>query len=91
MTSTQRLLCPFCSAELDEDLYNGTYGCDSGCEYIQFSLACPACGKVIYNTGAFGHFGDAYEPSENEYRQEFLDEWAAAVETINAERVRSAG
>lgn len=81
------LLCPFCNGALEEDMYDGTYGCDTGCDYVRFSLECPHCKKEVYRTGAFGSaFEDWDDVTAEEYRAEFLDEWAAAVQKINAER-----
>ena len=47
-------------------LFNGVYGCDSGCEYVTLEVGCP-CGWWAQE-GAFGY----YESDEDV--DEYLDE-----------------
>ncbi|OHT86885.1 hypothetical protein [Mycobacteroides saopaulense] len=75
-------LCPFCSSAVDIELYNGTYGCDTGCEYVQFTVQCPTCKRTIYDTGSFGSM-DSQE-DETEYRERYMAEFAAEVLRIKA-------
>lgn len=80
-------LCPFCNHELDIDLFNGTYGCDSGCEYVSFEVECPGCKREIYRTGEFGSFGDSpWDEPEDAYRERFMAEFAEEVAKINARK-----
>jgi hypothetical protein len=81
----QLTLCPFCNHELDIKLYNGTYGCDTGCDYVRFKVNCPACGKMIYETGDFGEIYTD-DDSEAEYREQFMTEFAEEVKKINRKR-----
>lgn len=83
MTAPLKLLCPFCNAKLEEELYDGTYGCDTGCDYVRFEVSCPGCGKMIYQTGDFG-FIEGDSKAETEYREQFMAEFAEAVQKINA-------
>lgn len=85
--SDMTLLCPFCNAELEEKMYDSTYGCDTGCEYVRFEINCPRCNKMIYATGDFGSaFDDWDDVTADEYREDFRAEWVEAVQKINAER-----
>lgn len=84
-------LCPFCNGIVDIDMYNGTYGCDTGCDYVRFEVHCPHCHRMIYQTGTFGEFGgdtedEEYLPSAKHYRDQFMAEFAEAVVKINARR-----
>lgn len=71
--SESKLLCPFCKKELEEELYNGVYGCDTGCEYVRIEIECPHCKKVVWDSGAFGYYEDKEE--KEGYREEFLKEF----------------
>lgn len=62
--------CPFCGAEYTRemmDLYNTTYGCDTGCDYYRIVIKCNSCEKTIYVKGGFGEVYD-------EEKQTYLDE-----------------
>lgn len=43
------------------DVMNGTYGCETGCEYITYVVVCKSCDKIIYVKGDFGSFDDDKE------------------------------
>jgi len=73
-------ICPFCSTELEEDMYNGMYGCDTGCEYVTIEIECPACKKVIWSSGEFGSFGNDKE--KEKYHEEFMQDFAKEIERI---------
>ena len=65
------MLCPFCSAEYTRamlDIYNSSYGCDTGCEYYRIEIVCGSCGKNVYIKGDFGEFENEIE------KQGYLDE-----------------
>lgn len=76
--------CPFCNHTLDIDMFNGMYGCDSGCAYVTFEVDCPNCNKMVYQTGEFGEYENNQEKTE--LREQFMTEFAAAVTEIVAER-----
>jgi len=80
------VLCPFCNHSLAIGMFNGTYGCDTGCSYVRFTVECPGCNKTIYHTGTFGEFEDHTEQAE--YREEFMAEFAKAVQEINAKKAQ---
>lgn len=86
------ILCPFCNGKIEPEMYNGTYGCDTGCDYVRFEVYCPHCRRLNYQTGCFGEFGDPgnedddYLPSAKHYRDQFMAEFAEAVVKINARR-----
>jgi hypothetical protein len=51
------MICPFCDAPYSEkmlEVFDGTYGCESGCSYMDITVFCDACGKRVYVKGAFG-------------------------------------
>lgn len=77
-----KLICPFCNAELYEEMYNGTYGCETGCEYVTVEIECPKCKKIVWSSGTFGLYEDKEE--REEYREEFLLEFAKEIERIKA-------
>lgn len=84
MSKTSKSLCPFCNAELSEELYNSVYGCESGCEYVRIEIECPACHKVTWNSGDFGYYDDDVE--KEEYREEFMEEFAKEMLRLRGEK-----
>lgn len=63
----EKLLCAFCSAPFTKEMieaYNGTYGCETGCEYYTVEVECKSCGKMAYKKGEFGYFNDDKEKHE---------------------------
>lgn len=74
--ATPELLCPFCNGVLDEDMYNGMYGCDTGCSYISIEIECPHCRKVAWSSGTFGEF-DADD--REECREGFIEDFHAEM------------
>jgi sarcosine oxidase delta subunit len=84
------LICPFCNKELEEELYNSLYGCDTGCEFVRIEIECPHCKKVTWDSGTFGHYGDdEYDyKTKDEYREEFMTEFAQWVEKNKPERLK---
>jgi hypothetical protein len=87
--SDEATLCPFCNHVLDIKMFDGTYGCDTGCDYVRFEVECPGCKRSIYETGSFGSaFDDWDDTTEAEYRSGFMAEFAEAVQRINTERAR---
>lgn len=81
-------LCPFCSHALDEELFNGVYGCDTGCEYVRMEIECPNCHKVAWDSGSFGSYDNKEEKAE--YRAEFMDEFAKWLQDNKPERLTQA-
>ena len=79
------MLCPFCNHQLDEELYNGAYGCDTGCEYVSIEIECPNCHKILWDSGTFGYYGNRDEKAE--YRAEFVEEFAEWLEINTPERI----
>lgn len=56
----EKILCPYCSTPFTKEMikvYNGTYGCETGCEYYNVDVECEKCGKIVYDKGNFGAFG----------------------------------
>lgn len=47
--------CPEMQIVVD-DAHDGTYGCDTGCEYVRFeaTISCPHSDPVEYEFGEFG-------------------------------------
>ena len=78
-------LCPFCNGVLDIEMFNGSYGCDTGCDYVRFEVDCPHCHKMVYQTGDFGEFDDT---DEEEYRERFMADFAIEVQRINARKAK---
>ena len=65
------MLCPFCDAPYTKemlDVYNDTYGCDTGCDYLRYVVTCASCSRVLYVKGEFGSYVD------EEHKKEYLDE-----------------
>lgn len=53
----ENMLCAFCSTPFTKEMievYQGTYGCDTGCEYTSVTVECSKCHKDIYKKGEFG-------------------------------------
>lgn len=49
--------CPFCGHAYSEAMLaimDGTYGCDTGCDYYRIVIDCDTCGRVVYIKGDFG-------------------------------------
>lgn len=78
------LLCPFCNGELDEELYNDVYGCDTGCQYVRVEIECPHCHRINWDSGSFGEILD--EEDRQEYREQFHTEFQEAMLKIAKER-----
>jgi hypothetical protein len=60
----ENAICPFCDAPYTDEMLtaiDGTYGCDSGCEFYRVYVECEACGKTLYVKGEFGdtHYTDS--------------------------------
>jgi hypothetical protein len=51
--------CPDLTVE-HPDAYNGTYGCDTGCEYarLEADLSCPHGERETFEYGEFGDIAD---------------------------------
>ena len=77
-------LCVFCNAELEEELYNGVYGCDTGCEYVRIEIECPNCKRIVWSSGEFGYMDN--DEDKEECREEFMKEFAEHIERIQHER-----
>lgn len=70
-----KILCPFCNAPYTENMlkaYNGTYGCDSGCEFYRVVVVCESCKREIYVKGDFG--GTSYTNWKEEVTEEEIIE-----------------
>lgn len=87
MVADPNILCPFCNSPVDVEMFNGMYGCDTGCDYVRFEVECPSCKSTIYDSGTFGDYTTPEE--EAEYYEEFMTEFAEEVQRINARRKRS--
>ena len=51
------ILCPFCGAPYTEAMLramDGSYGCDTGCEFMRVIIACESCKRAVYVWGTFG-------------------------------------
>ena len=62
-----KILCPYCSTPFTKEMvevYNGTYGCETGCEYYNVKVDCSNCGRNIYDKGNFGSFDNEAEKME---------------------------
>lgn len=77
------LLCPFCNGVLDEDMYNGMYGCATGCSWMSIEIDCPHCQKVTWSSGTFGEFDDQ---DREECRAGFIEEFQAEMLRIAESR-----
>lgn len=90
-TDNLTILCPFCNGKVETEMYNGTYGCDTGCDYIRFEVRCPGCHRGIYSTGCFGEFAetekDDYNRSRESYYSDFMEDFAEAVQRIHQRRL----
>lgn len=62
-----KIICPYCSAPFSKEMlniYNDTYGCETGCPYLRIEIDCESCGKTVYRKGEFGEFSDDEELKE---------------------------
>lgn len=52
----------------DPDAYNGSYGCDTGCDYARFEavITCPHGEREQFEWGDFGEIGRILEEFEEE-------------------------
>lgn len=53
----KKLNCKFCKkkyADSTIEAINGSYGCDTGCEYYHIILTCPHCHRSIVLEKSFG-------------------------------------
>ncbi len=60
-------LCVFCNAPYTDkmvDVLNGSYGCESGCDYMTFIVFCESCKRAVYIKGEFGYYDDDEEKRE---------------------------
>lgn len=85
---TNKMLCPFCSHELEEEMYNGIYGCDTGCEFVNIEIECPNCKKITWDSGKFGWFDEKDDEDYRRYRDEFMEEFAQELERIAKDRLK---
>lgn len=54
---TGQFICPFCDAPYTEDMLkamDGSYGCDTGCEFMRVIIECGSCHRAVYVWGTFG-------------------------------------
>jgi len=51
-----------CGADVELDIYNSEYGCDTGCEYVRADFSCE-CGES-WEDGDFGCFDTEAEKAE---------------------------
>ena len=61
------IYCAWCNAPYTRemlDVYNGTYGCDSGCEYYSIVVACTSCKREVYVEQGFGSYNNEKEKEE---------------------------
>ena len=82
MNKEEILLCPYCSAPFTKemmDVYEGSYGCYTGCTTINVEVYCQKCGKEIYNKNGFG---SVYEETTDE-------EWLKIVNKFNERNLAS--
>ena len=79
-----KYLCPFCNAKIRAELFNSTYGCETGCEYVNVEVECPECKKVVWSSGTFGYYET--EQEEAEYRDDFMQDFAEALDQIIKEK-----
>ena len=82
MSKQSNPVCPFCNAELEEDMFDSTYGCDTGCEYITIEIECPDCGKVMWRSGEFGSLEGITEEEKQETHDRFMQEFVKELERI---------
>lgn len=60
----ENLKCPFCNTSYTDkmlDVYNGSYGCETGCEFVRIIVKCEKCERKIYVKGEFGFLRDDKE------------------------------
>jgi len=59
--------CPDVTVE-DPDAYDGTYSCDTGCEYARFEavITCPHEEREQFEWGGFDRIGDILNEMEKE-------------------------
>jgi len=62
-----KILCAFCGTPYTKDMlnvYNGNYGCESGCEYVTYVVVCETCKREVYIKGEFGSYEEDDEKKE---------------------------
>lgn len=71
----EKLLCPYCSAEFTKEMlnvYEGTYGCETGCSTCEVELDCEKCGREIYKKS---ELGGVYEETTDDEWNEILKKY----------------
>lgn len=69
----ENIYCVFCSAPFTKEMlevYEGTYGCESGCETTNVKVVCANCGRICYEKS---EFGDVCEETKEEEWQDILE------------------
>ncbi|MER7361903.1 hypothetical protein [Nonomuraea wenchangensis] len=61
--------CPDATVQ-DPDAYDGTYGCDTGCDYARFEgvITCPHGEREQFEWGDFGEIGGILDEMEQDER-----------------------
>lgn len=71
----EKLFCAFCSAPFTKEMlevYEGSYGCETGCTTVCVEVVCENCGRTCYEKSELG-FVDKDTPEE---------EWQEILEMI---------
>lgn len=77
----ETIYCVFCSAPFTKEMlhvYEGTYGCETGCSSTNVEVDCENCGRICYEKS---ELGGVYEETKEE-------EWADILERIASGEIK---
>lgn len=81
MSKEEKLFCVFCSAPFTKDMlevYEGSYGCETGCTTVEVEVVCNSCGRTCYEKS---ELGGVYEETTEE-------EWAEILKGVGEGKIK---
>ena len=78
----EKLFCAFCSAPFTKEMlvvYEGTYGCETGCPTVNIEVICKRCNRICYEKS---ELGGIYKETTNE-------EWEELIENVKSKNIES--
>ena len=70
----ERILCVYCNNPFTKEMmevYEGSYGCDTGCSTVEVVVTCDNCGKICYEKS---NLGSVYEETSEEEWLEIIEQ-----------------
>ncbi len=76
----EKLICAFCSAPFTKEMievYEGTYGCETGCTTVEVRVQCERCGATCYEKSELGGV----------YKETTDEEWAEIIKKAKSNEI----